>query len=77
MDYYEIQNASLDYTAIQLHGMSSASCGDIDAYFTHGTGGIVPQAMENIDIIRNEVAALLPAGTFTIPGDDPYCDLGG
>jgi hypothetical protein len=72
MDYYDSHES--DYTAIQFHAMAMTSCEGVDGYFTNG-GAFAPFG-EKINMFRQEVASVM-VGTFTIPGELPYCGLTG
>jgi len=56
MAHYE--SLSLDYTAIQFHGMGSSSCTDDDVFITHGTN-VVPQANEKIQLLRDSFQSVV------------------
>ena len=72
--YY--RNYDLDYTAIQLHGMSKLSCPGVDAFLSYGVDSSSPGlGKEKIDIFRDELQAVFEDVTFTIPGETPECHL--
>lgn len=60
---------------LQLHGMASSSCPDVDVYLTDGTEQ--PPA-EDAPLAKLQAALAAQRGwTVTVPGDEPGCHLSG
>lgn len=75
IDYYGIEG----FTAFQFHGLAESTCGNVDAYLTHGStrtqlaNSVVDQLKHNLlEVIPNEWDWLV-----TVPGDSPSCSKTG
>lgn len=67
-----------DYTSVQLHGMGSSTCGDVDTFFSHGSCD-QESDMEKIDILQR-IADLHPLddGWHAVAGrNSSRCNLCG
>lgn len=64
------------WTALQFHGMSDASCDGVDVHLTYGLT-TTPLANDKIHTLKANLLWYNPAWKVTVPEDQPACSLNG